>query len=225
MVISAKRLLNLLKAEKNPHTALALFDSATREPGYAHSPHLFHHILRRLIDPKLVVHVSRILELIEIQKCYCPEDVALSVIQAYGKNSMPDKALDVFQRMNEIFGCEAGVRSYNALLNAFVESKQWDRAESFISYFETAGISPNLQTYNILIKILCRKRQFEKAKRFLNSLWEKGLKPDVYSYGTVINGLVKSGDLLGALAVFDEMFERGVETNVVCYNILIDGFF
>ncbi|KAF5176049.1 Pentatricopeptide repeat-containing protein, partial [Thalictrum thalictroides] len=48
---------------------------------------------------------------------------------------MPDQALDVFRRMNEIFGCCPGIRSYNSLLNAFVKCNQWDRAESFFAYF------------------------------------------------------------------------------------------
>ena len=58
----------------------------TRFPGYFHSPDVFHHILKRLFDPKFVAHVSRIVELIRTQKCKCPEDVALTVIKAYAKN-------------------------------------------------------------------------------------------------------------------------------------------
>jgi pentatricopeptide repeat protein len=193
--LSPKRVLNLLKAERNPHSALALFDSATRHPGYAHSPSVFHYILRRLVDQRLVAHVGRVVELIRTQKCQCSEDVALTVIKAYAKSSMPDKALDVFQRMDEIFGCKPGIRSYNSLLNAFTESNQWDRAESFWAYFETVGMSPNVQTYNILIKISCKKKQFEKAKGLLDWMWNKGLKPDVFSYGTLINALAKGGNL------------------------------
>ncbi|PQQ12841.1 pentatricopeptide repeat-containing protein [Prunus yedoensis var. nudiflora] len=204
--LSPKRVLKLLQAEKNPHSALALLDSATRHPNYNHSPDVFHHILRRLLDPKLVAHVDRVVELIQTQKCKCPEDVALTVIKAYAKNSMPDKALVVFQQMEEIFGCAPGIRSYNSLLNAFIESNQWERAEKFFAYFETV-------------------EQFEKAKALLSWMWEKGLKPDVFSYGTLINGLAKSGNLCDALDVFDEMVDRGVSPDVMCYNILIDGFF
>jgi len=181
--LSPKRVLKLLQAEKNPHSALALLDSASRHPNYNHSPDVFHHILRRLLDPKLVAHVDRVVELIRTQKCKCPEDVALTVIKAYAKNSMPDKALAVFQQMEEIFGCAPGIRSYNSLLNAFIESNQWERAEKFFAYFEMVGLPPNLQTYNILIKISCKKQQFEKAKELLSWMWEKGLKPDVFSYG------------------------------------------
>lgn len=223
--LSPKRVIKLLKSEKNPHSALSIFDSVTRFPGYSHTPYVFHHILKRLFDPKLVAHVSRIVELIRTQKCKCPEDVALTVIKAYAKNSMPDQALDIFQRMHEIFGCQPGIRSYNSLLNALIESNKWDEAESFFLYFETMGLSPNLQTYNILIKISCRKKQFDKAKELLNWMWEQGFSPDVFSYGTLINSLAKNGYMSDALKLFDEMPERGVTPDVACYNILIDGFF
>ncbi|KAM1038159.1 hypothetical protein ACFX13_033609 [Malus domestica] len=157
--LSPKRVLKLLKAEKNPHAAFALLDSVTRHPKYNHSP---------------------------------------------------DKAMAVFQQMEEIFGCAPGVRSYNSLLNAFIESNQQDRAEKFFAYFETVGLEPNWQTYNVLIKISCKKKHFEKAKGLLNWMWEKGLEPDVFGYGALINGLAKGGNLSDALDVFDEKLERGV---------------
>jgi pentatricopeptide repeat protein len=218
--LSARQLFKLLKAEKSPKSALALFDSASRQPGYTHSPHIFLLILRRLSDPKLVVHVTRIVELIKTQKCKCTEDVVLTVLKAYAKSKMPNEALDCFQKMEEIFGCKPGIRSYNALLNAFIEANLLEKAESFLAYFETVGILPNLQTYNILIKISVKKRQFVEAKGLLDWMWSKDLKPDVYSYGTVINGMVKSGDLVSALEVFDEMFERGLVPDVICCRIM-----
>ncbi|KAB2621985.1 pentatricopeptide repeat-containing protein [Pyrus ussuriensis x Pyrus communis] len=239
-----KRVPKLLEAEKNPPAAFALLDSVTRHPNYNHSPDVFHHILRRLVDPKLVVHIDRVVELIRTQKRKCPEDVALTVIKAYTKNSMPDKALAVFQQMEEIFGCAPGVRSYNSLLNAFIESNQWDRAEKFFAYFETVDLEPNLQTYNVLIKVSCKKKQFEKAKRLLNWIWEKGLEPDVFSYGTLINGLAKGGKLSDALDVYNILIERflrkgdsvsaneiwerlvkdsEVYPNVITYNVVVNG--
>ena len=97
--LSPKRVMKLLKSEKNPHSALSIFDSVTRFPGYFHSPDVFHHILKRLFDPKFVAHVSRIVELIRTQKCKCPEDVALTVIKAYAKNKF------VFQFFFFVFPC------------------------------------------------------------------------------------------------------------------------
>ncbi|XP_010489724.1 PREDICTED: pentatricopeptide repeat-containing protein At3g09060-like [Camelina sativa] len=136
---------------------------------------------------------------------------------------MPDRALDVFQRMGEIFGCEPGVRSYNTLLNVFVEAKQWDKVESLFAYFETTGLAATLQTYNVLIKMSCKRKQFEKARGFLDWMWKEGLKPDVFSYSTVISDLAKAGKVDDALQLFDEMSERGLAPDVTCYNILIDG--
>ncbi|KAM1406241.1 hypothetical protein ACFXTH_000930 [Malus domestica] len=224
---SPKRVLKLLKAENNPHAAFALLDSVTRHPIYNHSPDVFHHILRRLVDSKLVTHVDRVVELVRTQKCKCHEDVALTVIKAYMKNSMPDKALVVFQQMEEIFGCAPGVRSYNSLLNAFIESNQQDRAEKFFAYFETVGLEPNLQTYNVLIKISCKKKHFEKAKGLLNWMWENGLEPDVVTESGESDGGVsrckrKWRECLLVLQIHDGgVYKKMVDVVTIPWQLLI----
>ncbi|RYR79562.1 hypothetical protein Ahy_A01g004363 isoform B [Arachis hypogaea] len=227
--LSPRRLLQLLKFEKDPRAAVTLFHSAILRPGYTHSPAVFHHVLRRIAaaDPSLLLlpHLPRVIDAIRSHNCKCTEDVPLTAIKAYAKNSKPDEALHLFQNMETLFGCTPGVRSFNTLLNAFVLSNQWDRANRFFAYYETVGVEPNLETYNVLMKVLCKKKQFDKAKRLLGWLWEKGLRPDKFTYGTLINGMVKCGDLCNALEVFDEMPQRGVAADVMCYNMVIDGFF
>ncbi|KAG7033785.1 Pentatricopeptide repeat-containing protein, partial [Cucurbita argyrosperma subsp. argyrosperma] len=115
----------------------------------------------------------------------------------------PDQALYLFQRMVDIFGCKPGIKSYNSMFNAFIESNQWSRESRYRA----------------------RRSSLKRAKRLLNWMSEKGLNPNVLSYGTLINALAKDGKLSDAVAVFDEMSERGMNPDVMCYNILIDGFF
>ncbi|KAL0451052.1 UNVERIFIED_CONTAM: Pentatricopeptide repeat-containing protein [Sesamum latifolium] len=226
--LTPKHLLTLLKTEKNLRSAVTLFDTASTHPNYAHSPAVFNHILRRLsrsADPKFIPNITRIVELIRLQQCPCSEDTALAVLKIYSRNLMVERAMEIFQKMKEVFGCDPGVRSYNCLMNAFVVSNQLNKAEVFFRHFRTMGVTPNLETYNILIKIACKKMDFDKARALVDDIWATDLVPDVYSYGALINGLTKSGDLDGAVKVFDEMIERGLRPDVACYNILIDGFF
>ncbi|KAJ0028671.1 hypothetical protein Pint_35228 [Pistacia integerrima] len=138
MGLSSKRLLKLLKAQKDPQSALALFDSEVRHPSYKPSSDVYHHILRRLVHPKLVGHVGRIVCLIKTRKCKCPEDVAVTVMQAYAKNLMPDKALDIFQNMGELFGCKPGIRISDAI--------------RFLDDALDRGILPTAITWYILVR-------------------------------------------------------------------------
>ncbi|KAM1397330.1 hypothetical protein ACFX2I_014925 [Malus domestica] len=137
--LSPKRVLKLLKAKKNPHAAFALFDSVTRHPNYNHSPDVFHHILHRLVDPKLVAHVDWVVGLVQTQKCKCPEDVALKVIKAYTKNSMPDKALAVFQQMEENFKC-ARCKTYNVLIKISCKKKHFEKAKGLLNWIWEKGL-------------------------------------------------------------------------------------
>lgn len=114
------------KNRKSPPIPLLLLHSPPS--GFSHSPSAYHHILRRLLHTPLVSQVPRFTDLIRTHKCPCTEDIALTVIKTYTKNRMTDRA---FNGMGEVFGCEAGVRSFNSLLNAFAEAKQWDKAEAF----------------------------------------------------------------------------------------------
>ncbi|KAL2957927.1 hypothetical protein AAZX31_18G178500 [Glycine max] len=149
----------------------------------------------------------------------------LTLLKAYAKTRMPDEALHVFQTMPHVFGCSPTICSFNTLLDAFVESHQWARAENFFKYFEAASVTPNVETYNVLLKVLCKKGEFEKGRGLPTWMWGAGMSPDKITYRTLIGGVAKSGDLGFALEVFDEMRERGVELDVVCYNMIIDGFF
>ncbi|KAG4922081.1 hypothetical protein JHK86_050894 [Glycine max] len=179
-----------------------------------------HHVAA---DPALLLsHVPRIVAAIRYP---FPEDMPLTLLKAYAKTRMPDEALHVFQTMPHVFGCSPTICSFNTLLDAFVESHQWARAENFFKYFEAASVTPNVETYNVLLKVLCKKGEFEKGRGLPTWMWGAGMSPDKITYRTLIGGVAKSGDLGFALEVFDEMRERGVELDVVCYNMIIDGFF
>ncbi|KAI3882088.1 hypothetical protein MKW92_039795 [Papaver armeniacum] len=101
----------------------------------------------------------------------------------YSDDKMPDKALEIFQQMNEIFGCNPGIRSCNSLLNAFVMSYQYDRAESFFTYFETR-FETNLETHNVVMN-----GDFVNAFNVFNEMPERGVSPDVVCYNCLIDGL------------------------------------
>ncbi|KAM1353171.1 hypothetical protein TB2_032390 [Malus domestica] len=201
--LSPKRVLKLLKAEKNPHAAFALLDSVTRHPKYNHSPDVFHHILRRLVDPKLVAHVDRVVELVRTQKCKCPEDVALTVIKAYTKNSMPDKAMAVFQQMEEIFGCAPG--TYNVLIKISCKKKHFEKAKGLLNWMWEKGLEPDVFSYGALINGLAKGDSVSA-----NEIWERLVKdsevyPNVVTYNVVVNGLCKCGKVNESLEIWSGM--------------------
>ncbi|CAN4106121.1 unnamed protein product [Withania somnifera] len=225
--LTPKSLLKLLKSEKNPNAALSLFDIASQHPNYTHNALIFHHILRKLSlspDPKFLPHITRILDMIQTDKCFCSEDVALTVIKRYAKNSMVDKAIEVFQNMKSIFGCVPGL----------------SRGGLFFKYFGTMGVSPNLETSNVLIKLDCKRRQFVKAKscwircggngdlvkalEVFDEMFERGFYPDVTCYNILIDGFLKNGDYDRGKKIWERLIcGLNVYPNVVSYNMMING--
>jgi len=58
-----------------------------------------------------------------------------TLLKAYAKNKMPNQALDCFKKLEEIFGCKHGIRSYNA----FIKVNQLEKAVFFIRLFWNSG--------------------------------------------------------------------------------------
>ncbi|XP_068667780.1 pentatricopeptide repeat-containing protein At3g09060-like [Aristolochia californica] len=143
--------------------------------------------------------VTRIIELIRTSRRKYPEDITLASINAYSTVSMPPAAVSVFRDMDQIFRCSPGIRSYNTLLNTFVDANRWDQVESFFAYFQTVSVLPSLGTYHILIKGFVKRGKFEKPRAIIRS------------------------DLDNALDLFEEMPQAGVDPDIICYNVMIDG--
>lgn len=236
---TAKHILHLVRSQKSAMAALSAFDAAARcSPDLAHTPPVFLHLFRKLTAdaaagtaslPILSSHVSRLVAALRARPLPrpFPEEVPLAAIRAFSAARDPDAALSLFRDMELVFRCRPGIHSYNTLLNAFVESKQWAKAESFFAYYETALIQPNIATFNILIKALIKKRKIGRAKSLLATMRARGIAPDKVTYSTVLKGLLQeqAASLDDAVELFDEMCERGVTPDTVCFNNVIDGLF
>ncbi|KAM3340767.1 hypothetical protein P3S68_028401 [Capsicum galapagoense] len=169
--------------------------------------------------------------MIQTQKCICSEDVALTVIKCYAKNSMVDKAMGVFQNMKYVFGCVPGVRSFNTLLNAFVISNQESGKMSDVYSYGTFiyGLAKDgflgeaLKVFDEMFeRELCGK--FNEGLELWNRMKRNAQKMNLFTCCALIHGLCELGNVNGAERIFKKMIETGLSPDVVVYGALLNGY-
>nr|CAB3478874.1 unnamed protein product [Digitaria exilis] len=225
------RLLELIKSEPEPATALSHLELlVTTRPAYPTPQPLIFHLLRRLATSS-PSHLPRLLGILPRMR-HRPrfsESVALVVLSAFSRALMPDAALAAFRDLPSLLGCNPGIRSHNALLDAFVRARRFSDADAFFASLSHGAfgrrLAPNLQTYNIILRSLFARGDVDRAVSLFGSLRRRGAAPDRVTYSTLMSGLAKHNQLVSALDLLDEMPSCGVQADTVCYNALLSGCF
>lgn len=224
--LSQKSLISLISRQHDLDLAIQIFEHAGKfEPKYSHNYSTYYFIIKKLCRARAFQHAETLLAELKNSGIECSESIFITVIQNYGIASKPRQAIKTFLRMNEFCGVQRSVKSFNSLLNALVQNKEYDLVYGlFKNCLNKFGIVPNVPTCNILLKALCKKNDLKSAFKILDEMPGMGLAPNVVSYTTILGGFVARSDMVGAKRIFDEIHDRGWSPDVTTYTILIDGF-
>lgn len=223
--IKPSQVEQLIRAEKDVHKALLIFDSATAEycNGFRHDHSTFGVMISKLLSVNQFRKAEEMLERMKEERCNITEHIFLSVCRAYGRVHKPLDAIRVFHKMND-FECKPTQKSYITVFAILVEENQLKIAMRFYRYMREMGISPSVVSLNVLIKALCKdSRTFDAALRIFREMPNHGCIPDSYTYGTLINGFCRLGKIHEAKELFREMETKGCSPSVVMYTSLIHG--
>ncbi|KAK0579236.1 hypothetical protein LWI29_023253 [Acer saccharum] len=223
--ITPEQVVKLIRAEKDVHKALVIFDSATGElaNGFKHDESTFGLMISRLVSANQLRPAEDLLDRMKQEKCNINEDIFLSVCRGFGRVHKPLDVMRVFDRMKE-FGCEPTQKSYITVFAILVEENQLKVAFRFYKYMKEMGITPSVASLNVLIKALCKNcGTIDAALKIFRQMPKCGYTPDLYTYGTLINGMCKLGKIDEAKELFKEMEEKDCSPTVVTYTSLIQG--
>ncbi|XP_004485837.1 pentatricopeptide repeat-containing protein At5g46100 [Cicer arietinum] len=215
----------LIKAEKDIHKAILMFDSATAEytNGFSHDDRTFGAMISRLVSVNQFRPAEGMLERMKQEDCNVTEDIFLTICRGYGRVHRPLDAIRVFHKMED-FQLRPTQKSYLTIFDILVEENHVKRAIGFYKEMREMGIPPSVVSLNILIKALCKNEEtVDSAFRIFHEMPNRGCQPDSYTYGTLINGLCKLGKIDQAKELFQEMSEKGLSPSVVSYTTLIHG--
>ncbi|KAF0917407.1 hypothetical protein E2562_017856 [Oryza meyeriana var. granulata] len=235
--ITADHLHRLVREERDPHRALALFDAATTRPSSASAPDdstptaaaspvlpsrdtvslLTSRLASAGLLPLAASLLSRSRDLFPSPGAIEPP--FLSLLRAYSRAHQPLAALHLFRSAPSALGLPHSARSYTAVLATLVSHSHLSLARSLLADMRAAGFAPTTATYNVLIKAHCSDSTvpIDDAIRLFRNI----PKPDACSYNTVIDGLCRRGRLPEARDLFAEMIVDGIAPTVVTYTTII----
>ncbi|XBI64974.1 pentatricopeptide repeat-containing protein At5g46100-like [Triticum dicoccoides] len=227
--LTAEHLHRLVRAERDPRRALALFDAATAAPVSTSaptqilpSPDTVSLLTSRLASAGLLPLAT---SLLSRSRALFPsnadlEPPFLTLLRAFSRTRRPLDALQLFRSAPSALSLPHSARSYTAVLAGLVAHSHLPLAHSLLADMRAAGFGPTIATYNVLLKAHCSDADapIDDAVRLFRNI----PKPDACSYNTLIDGLCRRSRRAEAQELFSEMVENGVAPTVVTYTTIIN---
>ncbi|XP_047148364.1 pentatricopeptide repeat-containing protein At5g46100 [Vigna umbellata] len=217
--------VQLIKAEKDAHKAVTIFDSATAEysNGFRHDHETFGLMISKLVAVNQFRTAEGMLERMKQEDCKVTEDILLTISRGFGRVHRPLDAIRVFHKMED-FQLRPTQKAYLTIVDILVEENHVKRAIGFYKEMRELGFPPTVVSLNILIKALCKNKEtVDSALLIFQEMPNHGCQPDSYTYGTLINGMCRLGNISEAKELFKEMKQKGFSASVVTYTSLIHG--
>ncbi|KFM22821.1 Pentatricopeptide repeat-containing protein, mitochondrial [Auxenochlorella protothecoides] len=149
-----------------------------------------------------------------------------SLIQAASKAKATEKALELFQCMQDIFGIPPNTFSSSALISALAKSGQWELAEFYFHDLVARSSNdprsrPNTVTFSALLNAYEKGGQFEKALKVFQQQLDAKVDPDLITFGSLVSACERAGQLETAIAMLDVMHNFGLSGTQQMYNAVI----
>ncbi|KAL1204860.1 Small ribosomal subunit protein mS79 (rPPR3b) [Cardamine amara subsp. amara] len=216
-------LITLVNDERDPKFITEKFKKACQAEWFRKNIAVYEKTVRRLAAAKKFEWIE---EILEEQKKYpnmSKEGFVARIINLYGKVGMFENAQKVFDEMTER-NCKRTVLSFNALLNACVNSKKFDLVEGIFKELPgKLSIEPDVASYNTLIKGLCGKGSFTEAVALIDEIENKGLKPDRITFNILLHESYTKGKFEQGEKIWAKMLEKNVKRDIRSYNARLFG--
>ncbi|KAK9106368.1 hypothetical protein Syun_022379 [Stephania yunnanensis] len=168
--------------------------------------------------------------LIESQKTNSPhiaqETFLSALIRSYGRAGMLDHARRTFDQMDDL-GTPRTSLSFNALLTACIQSKQFDQVPKLFEQIPNKHnkVVPDKVSYGILIRSFCESGNVDSAIALIHQINGNGngngsnVEVTAISYTTVIDALYREGNVGEAERIWSEMVGNGCAPDATAYNV------
>ncbi|XP_027108732.1 small ribosomal subunit protein mS86 (rPPR1) [Coffea arabica] len=210
--------------DKKINSLVNKFKKSTDNPIFRRYHHEHYEAtVRRLADGR---HFSAIKDILEHQKKYPDirdEMFAVRLISLYGIAKMLDEAQKLFDEMTSL-NCERTLRSFNALLEACVHSKNFDKVrELFKELPEKLPLKPDVVSYNIVVRALCHMGSPDSAVALMDEMERNHVKPNAVTFNTLLDAFNKKNRVEEAERLWGLMEKKNVTPNAGSYNSRLHG--
>ncbi|CAO2842798.1 unnamed protein product [Amaranthus hypochondriacus] len=215
---------NVIFKEKDLKKVVETFKKHTQNSQMRKKTSFYEYTVTRLADSQSFNLIEEILEDQKQYKDITDEGFTVRLISLYGKSKMFDHAHKLFDEMPQL-NCKRTTLSFNALLSACVNSKNFDKVDGFFRELpDKLSIKPDNVSYNNLIKAYCEMGSLDSATLMFDEMQKNGLKPDLITFNILLDGFYKKGNFLGGEKFWVLMEKYGLVPDSLSYDARLNGF-
>ncbi|XP_042497615.1 pentatricopeptide repeat-containing protein At1g55890, mitochondrial-like [Macadamia integrifolia] len=220
---SLNTLLQGIVKERSFKKLVEKFKKCSEEHRFRCRPRFYEITVRRLADAKKFHYIEEILEEQKKYNDISKEGFAVRLISLYGKSGMFDHASKTFDQMPEL-KCPRTVMSFNALLTACVDSKNFLKADRYFRVLPPSlSVIPNRFTYNIMIRAFCEMGQFDFAIRMLDEMERNEVEPDMITFNTLLKALYEHDRFSDGEKIWAKMENTNCTPDNRSFNAKLEG--
>ncbi|KAL9648230.1 hypothetical protein ABK040_009234 [Willaertia magna] len=141
------------------------------------------------------------------------------------ENKLTDKALEIFNSMEQRFNIIPDVKHYTCILKGLFNEKRPEEARNFYKRMKNEGILPNDITILTLIHGYLENNLNDRAIQLFKVMEKKfNVSPTAREYSIIIRACVLDGGLDEGFVLFQQMESRNIRPEAVTLHFLIDCF-
>ncbi|PHU20001.1 Pentatricopeptide repeat-containing protein, mitochondrial [Capsicum chinense] len=142
-----------------------------------------------------------------------------AMISAYVQAGLPQKAMEVFEEMQER-GCVPDQVASVTIINACVGLRRLDAARQLF----TRMTSPNVVAWNVMISGHAKGGKEVEAIKFFEDMIKASVRPTRSTLGSVLSAIASIANLSFGLQVHALALKQGLESNVYVGSSLINMY-
>ncbi|XXG59394.1 hypothetical protein AAC387_Pa04g1489 [Persea americana] len=218
-----KSLISDLFHERDLDILVEKFKKSSQSFRFRGKHRIYEVTIRRLASAKRFDSIEEILEHQKQFSDIAKEGFATRLILLYGRSNMFGHARKLFDELPQL-NCPRTVKSFNALLTAAVDSKEYETVTRiFHELAAEISVEHDIFSYNILIQAYCKMGSMHSAFLVLEEMKRNGVVPTVITFNSLLNGFYGANQIENAEKVWVEMENIGCVPDIISYNAKLRG--
>ncbi|XAR63283.1 hypothetical protein NMG60_11023170 [Bertholletia excelsa] len=136
------------------------------------------------------------------------------IAKAHGVSSAEDYFLKLPDKLKD-------KRTYGSLLNAYVQAKMREKAESLIEKMKERGYAMHSLPFNVMMTLYMNLKEYDKVDDCISEMKEKNIAFDIYSYNIWLSSCGAQGSVEKMEQAFEQMkMEKTINPNWTTFSTM-----
>ncbi|PWA44460.1 Pentatricopeptide repeat-containing protein [Artemisia annua] len=216
--------MQALKAVSDGDACLSLFKWAKRQEWYKASDEVYVSLIERLNECRDFDGIQSVFDDLVDETGKVNGFSAFSrIVQCLAKAEKLEVSFCCFKKIQES-GCRVDTKTYNSLINLFLEKGLPFKAFEIYENMEGSGCSLDGGTYELMIPSLAKSGRIDVALKLFQQMKEKNIQPGFTIFSSLVDSLGKAGRLDTAMKAYMEMQGFGIKPSAMMFVSMIESY-